>query len=70
MLATLNQRFLPNKVVLLRPTNEEAPAITRIAPFTEHQTAGDGAATAYVCEHFQCHKPTTDVGEMLGSLGG
>jgi hypothetical protein len=68
MLATLNQRFIPNKVVLLRPTNEPSPAITRIAPFTENQTAADGAAAAYVCEHFHCHKPTTDVGQMLELL--
>ncbi len=68
MLATLNQRFIPNKVVLLRPTNEGSPAITRIAPFTEGQKAMDGAAAAYVCEHFQCHEPTTDVGQMLELL--
>ena len=68
MLATLNQRFLPNKVVLLRPTNEPSPAITQIAPFTEHQTGHNSHALAYVCRDFQCQAPTADVDRMMALL--
>jgi uncharacterized protein YyaL (SSP411 family) len=68
MLSVLSQRFIPNKVVLLRPTDEPSPAITRIAPFTADQTGVEDRPTAYVCEHFRCHKPTTDPQQMLALL--
>jgi uncharacterized protein YyaL (SSP411 family) len=68
MLRALRSRFIPNKVVLLRPSESEAPAITRIAPYTEHHRALDGKATAYVCMNCTCQTPTTDVEEMLSLL--
>ena len=70
MLHALHTSYVPNKVVLLRPDhNGEVPAIAEIAPFTEAQHSRDGAATAYVCRHFQCEQPTTDVAQMLALLG-
>ncbi len=69
MLAALAEPFLPNTVVLLRPTDEPSPAITQLAPFTASQTAADNQAAAYVCEDFQCRQPTTDVREMLEMVG-
>ena len=71
MLKALNTPYVPNKVVLLRPDGEAeaAPAIVALAPFTEAQYSRDGAATAYVCRHFQCEQPTTDVEAMLALLG-
>ena len=70
MLHALHTPYVPNKVVLLRPDlNGETPAIAEIAPFTEAQHSRDGAATAYVCRHFQCEQPTTDVAQMLALLG-
>ncbi len=68
MLRALRARYVPNKVVLLRPDGEETPDITRLAPFTEAQRALDGQATAYVCRHFRCERPTTDIDRMLALL--
>ena len=68
MLRALRKRFLPNKVVLLRP-DAKSPAITRIAPYTTAQTSIDGKATAYVCRDFACRAPTTDAAKMLELLG-
>ena len=68
MLAALRRPFVPNKVVLFRPAGTEAPAITRIAPYTKAQTSIGGAATAYVCRGFACERPTTDREAMLRSL--
>ncbi len=66
MLAELRRPFLPNKVILLRPSNDEAAAarLAKLAPFTETQVAIDGKATAYVCENFACQLPTTDLNKM------
>jgi len=68
MLRGLRRKFLPNKVVLLRPEGDEAESLAKIAPYTEAQTSRNGAATAYVCRNFACKMPTTDVQTMLASL--
>jgi uncharacterized protein YyaL (SSP411 family) len=64
MLRALRSRFLPNKVVLLRPPGDE-PEIGKLAAFTIPQRSIDGKATAYVCRDFACELPTTDVEAML-----
>ncbi|MCG6533443.1 MAG: thioredoxin domain-containing protein [Syntrophales bacterium LBB04] len=65
----LRSRFIPNKVVLLKPMGDEASEIVRLAPYTEAYIAADGRATAYVCSNYSCQLPTTDSGEMLRLLG-
>ena len=68
MLRALHTRFSPNKVVLLRPAGEDAPAISGLAPYTKDQRAVDGKATAYVCREFACQAPVTEVAAMLKAL--
>jgi len=68
MLNSLRKHFIPNKVVLLRPSDQEAPDIIRLAKFTEYQSSFDGKATAYVCLDYACKMPTTDTKEMLKLL--
>jgi len=68
MLRALNTRFLPNKVVLLRPTEQAAPPITRLATFTQYQTSLKNKATAYVCLKGACRLPTSDINQMLSLL--
>jgi uncharacterized protein YyaL (SSP411 family) len=69
MLGMLRQMYVPNKVVLFRPMGAEEPPITRIAEYTDAQTAIDGKATAYVCQNYSCKTPTTDPAEMVRLLG-
>lgn len=68
MLKAIRSRFIPNKVVILRPAEQEPPDIVRIAKFTENQISIDGKSTAYVCLNYNCKLPTTDINEMLGFL--
>lgn len=68
MLNFLRKHFVPNKVVLLRPSDQEEPDIIRLAKFTEYQSSFDGKATAYVCLDYACKMPTTDTEEMLKLL--
>jgi uncharacterized protein YyaL (SSP411 family) len=70
MLSAITTQFLPNKVMLFRPTEVESPEITSIAGFTMDQTSLEGKATAYVCRNYACNRPTTDRGEMLKLVGG
>ncbi len=60
-------RFVPNKVVIHRPSGE-APPITRIAAFTAEQKAIGGKPTAYVCTNYMCKLPTTDAKKMRDML--
>jgi uncharacterized protein YyaL (SSP411 family) len=65
MINALMSRFQPNKVVLLKPTEQKMPDIVRVAPFVQTYTSIDNKTTAYVCLNYQCTLPTTDVREML-----
>ncbi|MBI5568670.1 MAG: thioredoxin domain-containing protein [Desulfomonile tiedjei] len=69
MVRELRTPFVPNKVVVFRSTEEPAPTITGIAPYTRDQLSLDGKATAYVCVEYQCGVPTSDPDKMLASLG-
>jgi uncharacterized protein YyaL (SSP411 family) len=67
MLQSLRSRFLPNKVVLLVPSPGE-DEIAKIAPYAKGISAIEGQATAYVCSHYRCNAPTTDINTMLKLL--
>ena len=67
MARALNREFVPNKVVVLRPTGE-ADAISKLVPYVAEQVPLEGRATAYVCRDFACQAPTTDVEIMLAAL--
>ena len=69
MLSELRRVFVPGKVVLLRPMDEDSPAITRLAGYTANQVSLDSKATAYVCANYQCELPTTESDKMLELLG-
>ncbi len=68
MLRALRRQFIPNKVVILKPSEQNAPEITRLAEFTRYQTSRDGKATAYVCLNYNCKLPTTEINKMLELL--
>ncbi|MCX9024753.1 MAG: thioredoxin domain-containing protein [Candidatus Methanoperedens sp.] len=68
MLAALRREFIHGKVVIFRPIGEE-PEIVNLAAYAKHMQSIEGKATAYVCRDFSCRPPTTDIGEMMRSLG-
>jgi uncharacterized protein YyaL (SSP411 family) len=68
MIKALRTRFLPNKVVLLNPSEQKSPEIAQLAEFTKNQSSIEGKATAYVCLNYNCKLPTTDISKMLELL--
>ncbi len=68
MIRALRGRYLPNMSLVLRPSNEADPDITRIAPYTMAQGPVNGRATAYVCTGWACQLPTNDPAVMLRML--
>ena len=71
LLSALADRYGPRTAVLFKPVGDAAAAarLEEVAPFTRAHGTPDGCATAYVCSDFTCHRPTTDVAEMLSQLG-
>jgi len=68
MLKAIRRQFIPNKVVILRSTEQESPDIDHLAEFTKHHLSIEGKTTAYVCLNYNCRLPTTDVNKMLELL--
>ncbi len=69
MLAVVDEGFHPNKVVLFLPVNEEHSLLASHAPFANF-TAIEDQATAYVCQNYHCHFPTTDPERLRRLLAG
>ncbi len=58
MLNVLREGFVPNKVVLLKPTNDLD--IVQLTEFAKGMKMIDKKTTAYVCKNFECSLPTTN----------
>ena len=68
MLKTLRERFIPNKIVLLRGGKEQSQQITQLAPYTKYYDSLKGKATVHVCINQNCKLPTTETSQMLKLL--
>ncbi len=68
LLSAFRNRYLPNLVVIHRPSSERLNDLLEIAPFLGDNPPLDGKPTAYVCRNKTCYKPTTDAEHMLKSL--
>jgi uncharacterized protein YyaL (SSP411 family) len=62
-------RFLPNKVVLFHPSEEEdARKLQEIVPFLKNLLPRDGRTTVYVCKNYVCELPVTDMAKLPALL--
>lgn len=68
MAREVRRRYIPRKVLILRPTDDAEPPIVRIAPFTKPLAALKGKAAAYVCRNHACSLPTDDPAKLLSLL--
>jgi len=69
LIRAVHERYVPNKVVLLRPPGEAGERLARLAPFTRAMTAPNGHAAVYVCEQFTCRQPVTRPEDLAALLG-
>jgi uncharacterized protein YyaL (SSP411 family) len=58
--------YLPNKIVA--QTRPDDTASAALIPLLRDRPQLDNHATAYVCEHFTCKKPTTSPAELASQL--
>ncbi|HUX98210.1 MAG TPA: thioredoxin domain-containing protein [Candidatus Deferrimicrobium sp.] len=68
MIQKIREQFLPNKVMILNPTDQPSPEIIRIANFIENQKTINNKDTAYICINNSCKNPVTNVNNMLKAL--
>ncbi len=68
LINALNKLWLPNAVVLFKPSDEASPRITDLAPFTKDMIEVNGRPAAYVCSNGRCLKPVTAANELVQVL--
>ncbi|MBS4024918.1 MAG: thioredoxin domain-containing protein [Clostridia bacterium] len=80
MLRAINEDFIPNKVVVVKPLKKKENAgdkiaageddVTGLIPYLKDFRDIGGRTTAYVCLDFACQQPTTDIKEIKKALAG
>ena len=68
LLRAIHSSFLPNKVLLFRPADDEEPEIAKLAPFVQNQGLVKGKSAVYVCRNQACELPVTTVEELEKTL--
>jgi uncharacterized protein YyaL (SSP411 family) len=68
LLRVVSNRFLPNKVVAVRPPGPAGDEAERLIPLLAERPQQDGRATAYVCEQFTCRLPVTEPEALSAEL--
>jgi uncharacterized protein YyaL (SSP411 family) len=66
LLAETWRKYIPNKVVAAGFSDD--PEAAQITPLLANRPLINGLATAYVCEHFACKQPVTDVSGLSTQL--
>jgi hypothetical protein len=68
MIGAVRRRFLPNKVLLLRPDGAEGKRLAALSPFVEPMHPVDHQPAVYLCEQYSCREPITKVSELESAL--
>jgi uncharacterized protein YyaL (SSP411 family) len=66
LIATVRERFIPNKVVIA--ADDPGPSEARRIPLLEGRGRIDGRAAAYVCRGGVCDLPVTEAGDLREQL--
>jgi uncharacterized protein YyaL (SSP411 family) len=61
MLRLVHDRFLPDKILMLVDGGPAQEQLARLLPVVGSMDRLDGRATIYVCEHYACRLPTSDL---------
>jgi uncharacterized protein YyaL (SSP411 family) len=69
MLAALDRPYVPNKVMVLRPSDDPHDLV-ELVPYAREQAPVGSSATAYICRNFACDLPTNDPAEAAAKLSG
>jgi len=68
ILRTINQRFLPNKVMAFHSDGQAGEELEKLIPFAEGFKMQGGKTTAYVCENYVCKRPVNEIKKLVELL--
>jgi hypothetical protein len=68
MIAFVQQSFLPNKVLLLKPEGEAGQKLSALSPFVGGMRPLNNRPTVYLCENYTCKAPLTDLASLKAAL--
>jgi hypothetical protein len=68
ILRAINSRFIPNKIVILKSSDNMKTKITDIAGYLKDFKMINNRPTIYVCSNNACKAPTNDINTMLTLL--
>jgi uncharacterized protein YyaL (SSP411 family) len=68
MIKVIHQKFLPNKVLLLRKGGKEGKILSSLSPFIKALSPINQHPKVYVCENYTCRLPITDVSDLKRHL--
>lgn len=68
MLRTVNEEFLPHKILLLVSSEEERRKLAGRIEVVQTMTSIEGRPTAYVCENYSCKLPVNEPARLAGLL--
>ncbi len=68
MVKAIHERFVPNKVLLLRSAGRAGERLTALAPFIEDLHAAEDRPAVYLCEDQSCRSPITEIEELEVAL--
>lgn len=70
VLDSINMKFIPRKVVILRSKDMSDKKLYEIIPFIESQAPIDSKTAVYICENYTCDLPITDISSLTKKLDG
>jgi hypothetical protein len=68
MLGVIRRKFLPNKVLLVRPQGAEGKRLSSLSPFVEAMAPLDHGPTVYICKGHACQAPIKDAAQLESAL--
>ena len=68
MIDSIAGKFIPNRIIIFKPTGNDGQKITQIAKYTKDYKEINNKATAYVCIDYQCNLPTNNIKKMFELL--
>jgi len=68
MIKSFKTKYLPNKSLIFRPTDEDYPLIDKLSNFVQFFDKFGDKATAYVCINKTCKAPTNHIEKALEYL--
>jgi uncharacterized protein YyaL (SSP411 family) len=68
MVNAVRRKFLPNKVLLLRPEGSAGKTLVSLSPFVEAMRPVNEQPTVYVCEQYACKTPLNSVRQLESAL--